>query len=278
MILLSNLIKSLHYVELDDAHTIRSVQPKPPVSAGAEVEPGMSQEEMQELHDTQKLKETILKDAEQYAEEQIQQAMQECADLREQAEQEISSWWEQRRSDDIELIEELKDQGYEEGFRKGSHEALDKVREEHAGMLAEARTILEQSYQLKERIIQESEPFLIDLSCSIAEKIIQHQLTLSPEWVKEMIQGVLSRRREKGTITLCVSPKHFAYIQDAREELLTSIDSLAELEILPDPAVKDHGCVIRSTFGSIDARIDTQLKEIKHALRQISIQDEGEGS
>ncbi|MDT2247310.1 hypothetical protein P7H16_10695 [Paenibacillus larvae] len=156
---MSNLIKSLHYVELDDAHTIRSVQPKPPVSAGAEVEPGMSQEEMQELHDTQKLKETILKDAEQYAEEQIQQAMQECADLREQAEQEISSWWEQRRSDDKELIEELKDQGYEEGFRKGSHEALDKVREEHAGMLAEARTILEQSYQLKERIIQESEPF-----------------------------------------------------------------------------------------------------------------------
>jgi len=49
-----------------------------------------------------------------------------------------------------------------------------------------------------------------------------------------------------------------------------AIDSQAELQILPDSTVKDSGCVIRSAYGSIDARIDTQLSEIKRELISLS--------
>ncbi len=91
----------------------------------------------------------------------------------------------------------------------------------------------------------------------------------------EMIRKVLARRREKGMIALCVSPSQFSYIQDARDELLLHIDSQAELQIIPDGSVQDHGCVIRSSFGSIDARIDTQLNEIKQALQDLAIRNEG---
>lgn len=48
----------------------------------------------------------------------------------------------------------------------------------------------------------------------------------------------------------------------------------AELQILPDSTVKDMGCVIRSSFGSIDARIDTQLAEIKKSLVRIALDAE----
>jgi flagellar assembly protein FliH len=65
------------------------------------------------------------------------------------------------------------------------------------------------------------------------------------------------------------------YIQDARDELVLHVDSQAELQIIPDSSVTDMGCVVRSSFGSIDARIDTQLQEIKHALRQIALRNEG---
>jgi flagellar assembly protein FliH len=57
-----------------------------------------------------------------------------------------------------------------------------------------------------------------------------------------------------------------------------AIDSQAELQILPDSTVKDNGCVIRSAFGSIDARIDTQLQEIKRELIQLAHQSNEERS
>lgn len=40
---------------------------------------------------------------------------------------------------------------------------------------------------------------------------------------------------------------------------------------MPDSTVKDRGCVIRSSFGSVDARIDTQLAEIKKELVRIAL-------
>ncbi|MNZ50521.1 flagellar assembly protein H [compost metagenome] len=146
------------------------------------------------------------------------------------------------------------------------------MQEQWEQRLGEASDVLKSAYNMREQIIQEAEPFLVELSCAIAEKIIGQQLTLAPELTVELIRKSLARRREQGVITLCVSPGQLAFVQAAREELNYAIDSQAELQILPDSTVKDNGCVIRSAFGSIDARIDTQLSEIKRELIQLAHQ------
>ncbi|MBD0380358.1 flagellar assembly protein FliH [Paenibacillus sp. WST5] len=277
---MSNVIKSFAYIPLEDTKLVEALTPQQLYRAGLleDEEAARNQltpEQQLELVEATSMKDQILQDAEVFANEQIHLAMQECAALREQVDVEINSWWEQRRALDEEHVSQARQAGFEEGYQQGIEQAESILRQEYNEMLSEARTILEQAYTLKQQIIQESEPFLIELSTSIAEKVIGRQLSLNPDWVLELVQKVLSRRREKGIITLCVMPSQFAYIQDAREELLTSIDSQAELEIIPDSSVQDHGCVIRSSYGSIDARVDTQLKEIKSALRQIAIQSEG---
>ncbi|MEW9697723.1 FliH/SctL family protein [Paenibacillus sp. SI8] len=277
---MSNVIKSFAYVSLDDKKLVEALSPQQLYLAGllkdeADSRNQLTLEQQQELAEATSLKDQILQDAESFANEQINLAMEECAALREQVDSEINSWWQQRRAEDEAHVAQAQQAGYEEGYQQGVQQAEEALRQEYTDMLSEARSILEQAYTLKQQIIQESEPFLIEMSTSIAEKIIGRQLSLNPEWVLDLVQKVLSRRREKGIITLCVTPSQFSYIQDAREELLTSIDSQAELEIIPDSSVQDHGCVIRSSYGSIDARIDTQLKEIKSALQQMAIRSEG---
>jgi flagellar assembly protein FliH len=272
MISLSNVIKPSFYVPLDDAKLIETLRFTPNALQDARI---LTPEQQAELHEAATLKDQILRDAEAYADERVQQALQECAALKEQAQAEIASWWEQRRSEDAMHAEQARQAGFDQGYQDGLVQAETAIRQQYADMLQEATAILEQAYSLKQQIIQEAEPFLIELSCAIAEKIVGKQLTLTPEWTIELIKRLLSRRKEKGSITLCVAPQHFAYIQDAREELLHAVDSQAELEILPDASVHDHGCVIRSAFGSIDARIDTQLKEIKSALQEIAMRSEG---
>lgn len=265
---MSNIFKSNSYVPVDETKLIEALRLvfRRPAEDG-----GMSPEQQAEMNEAHSLKDQILQDAESFAQEKIHQAMQESTALREQAQAEIGAWWAERRSEDERFIEEAKRTGYEQGYQEGIEQAEADVRRQYDDMLQEARSILEQAYILKQQIIQESEPFLIEMSSAIAEKIVDRQLTLEPAWTVEQIKKLLQRRKEKGTIALCVSPSQFAYIQDAREELLNAVDSQAELEILPDASVQDHGCVIRSAYGSIDARIDTQLREIKAALQEIAM-------
>ena len=52
----------------------------------------------------------------------------------------------------------------------------------------EAQELLQQAYRAKEELIQEAEPFLVELSCAIAEKVIERQLTVEPELMVELIR------------------------------------------------------------------------------------------
>ncbi|MCR8642193.1 FliH/SctL family protein [Paenibacillus sp. N1-5-1-14] len=277
---MSNVIKPISYRSLDDKKIIEAVSLDYLRSsidlADDEEEKEWSARQRKKLEEAEQLKSQIIGDAEAFAEAQIAQAVEEANLVKDQVREDIDTWWAERRADDEELVNTAKADGYEQGYAEGITKAEDEILSRYETMLMEARAILDDAHKIKEQIIGESEPFLIELSSSIAEKVISRQLSIEPEWTLEMIRNVLARRQEKGVITLCVSPKHFAYINNAREELLMSIDSQAELQILPDSTVNDEGCVIRSSYGSVDARIDTQMKEIKSVLLQMAVRDEGD--
>lgn len=218
------------------------------------------------------LREQIISDAKATAEARINEAAAECEKMLQDAQAEIEVWWLEKRNEDEQIRAEHQERGFQQGYETGLEQVNQQVRAEWEQDLEEAAVILKEAYRTREQIIQEAEPFIVELSSSIAEKIIGNQLTLEPQMILDIITRTLSRRREQGEITLCVSPANLSFIQAAREELNASIDSQAELVIIPDSTVKDEGCVIRSKFGSIDARIDTQLSEIKRELLLIAHQ------
>lgn len=277
MILLSNLLKPASYTTLDDKKMLQFIAPIQPANEEQDQVDllGTVPNLQAEIELAHSMKAQIVQDAESFAKDHIDAAIQEAEQMKETALLEIEKWWQERRSMDEAVIQETQEKGFQDGYKQGTAEAIVEVKQQHAEMLHEAQSVLQQAFLLKEQIIQEAEPFLIELSCAIAEKIVHTQLTLSPDLVIDYMKTMLSRRKEKGVVTLCVSPNQFAYIQDARDELLTTLDSQAELQILPDSSVADHGCVLRTTYGSMDARIDTQLNEIKSALQQIALRSEG---
>jgi flagellar assembly protein FliH len=216
----------------------------------------------------------IIAEAQALAEEMIRNANDEANQIRESVDLEITSWWESRRAEDEQLTELAQTQGFDSGYEQGIKLAEAEVKQQYEDVVLQAEQLVEQAFIVKNQIIAEAEPFLLELSVQIAEKIIQKQLSVDSEYQKELIQKLLSRKRDKGVITLCVSPTQFMVMNASREELSRSIDAQAELQIIPDASVQDHGCVIRSALGTIDARIDTQLNEIKKALLAVLSADE----
>lgn len=261
---MSNLIKSSSVITLDQLKQLEWLHQR-----NLEINESLDQEEDMEPvpdEETITLRDQILNDAQLYAEERLRDAAEESEKLLAETQQQIDVWWLEKRTEDESASEASRQSGYELGYAEGAAQSQKEMREIWEQKLAEASDVLKTAFQMREQIIQEAEPFLVELSCAIAEKIIGQQLSTAPEMAIELIRKSLSRRREQGVITLCVAPGQLAFVQAAREELHMAIDSQAELQILPDSTVKDNGCVIRSSFGSIDARIDTQLAEIKKEL------------
>jgi len=55
-----------------------------------------------------------------------------------------------------------------------------------------------------------------------------------------------------------------------REELLKGLNGQVELMIFPDSLIIDDGCIIKTLSGTLDAKIDTQLEEIKKNIIDIA--------
>lgn len=276
MTLLSKLIKHSQYVPVDVLKRLEQARQH----AGIAEEPA-AEETAGEVHyhdpvreEAEQTRKQMLKDAQEFAEGQVRKASLEAENIVESARTEAEEWWRQRREQDEHLVEAVKSEAFQQGYQEGLAQAEHDMAQRMAEMMEEAQIVLQEAYRARDVIIQEAEPFLVELSCGIAEKIVDKQLTVEPEFAMDLIRKNLARKREQGLISLCVSPAQFAFVNAAREELSLAVDSQAELQILPDSTVKDMGCVIRSSFGSIDARIDTQLTEIKKELVRIALDTE----
>lgn len=273
---LSKLIKHSQYVPLDVLKRLEQARQhasltEEPASEGVPEEVHYHDPAREAAEQARK---QMLKDAQEFAESQVRDASQEAENILESARTEAEEWWKQRREQDEHLVEAIKSEAYQQGYQEGLAQAEQEMTMKLAEMMDEARGVLQEAYRARDVIIQEAEPFLVELSCHIAEKVVDKQLTIEPQFTVDLIRKNLARKREQGLISLCVSPSQFAFVNAAREELALAVDSQAELQILPDSTVKDLGCVIRSSFGSIDARIDTQLAEIKKELLRIALDSE----
>lgn len=263
---MSRIIKSATYQPSEDS-VLLSVKP---VLLQTEIDPERLQKNQQILHQAEEEAKTIIQDAEESAQNILRQAVEEAELLKQQTMQEIAEWWEQKRAEADDLFQDVRLNASREGYEEGRTEGRRQAYEEETAAVMQAREVLEKAFAEKDRIIAEAEPFMVELSMEVAQKVIGLEVEQKPDYVLEIAKKVLRRSRVHGNVTICVNHQYFELVQESRAQLLALLDGQAELSIYPDYTVQDGGCVIRTPLGSVDARIDTQLTEIKQVLLEIA--------
>lgn len=186
------------------------------------------------------------------------------------AQEELEQLWETARQELEAQREQTLHQANQKGFEEGYQTGYQQIQEEMASMKQELVAIVQAGYEHKDRIIQDSEPFLLNLSTVMARKIIQHELAASQEQILAMIQEGMKQVRESGAITIEVSPEHYPLILAHLDELEQYLDGKQELRVLPsDVQQVSQGCFIHTQQGTYDLTIDNQLNELKRQLLSI---------
>lgn len=197
---------------------------------------------------------------------QKEELLLELAKEKEYAQQELNEW-RTREEESFRLqLEEEKRRGYEEGYQLGIEDGTQHAKEQYQKYLQKAADILEQAYQEKTAIVKEADPFVIELTMEITKKVIQQELKTHPDTLLHIIKQTLSSVYETDSISIGVAPEDFSFVQKQREQLLAMNNGQVEIKVFPDYSIQQGGCIIRTSSGSVDARIDVQLSEIKKVL------------
>ena len=151
------------------------------------------------------------------------------------------------------------------GFEQGVGDGRTAAQAEMDEMLETMRGLVEMARAERHKIIQGAEPEVVRLSVTIAERILNAHLDLAPEAVLEMVRSAITRLVGRETVTVRVNPADIALMRDHREQLM-AMNDIDNLRLIEDQRVDRGGVVIETDSGTIDAKVSTQLREVRRLL------------
>lgn len=146
--------------------------------------------------------------------------------------------------------EEIRRQAYQMGREAAENELL-------ANLLA----IKEERSQALFAIEQD----VIKLSVKLAEKIIGQEVKQDESVRTEIVMNALRQARQQEMLTVHVNANDLPLLEQMREKI-NSFGRAKYIDFIADQAVATGGCIIESQSGTIDARLETQLRILENAL------------
>jgi flagellar assembly protein FliH len=165
----------------------------------------------------------------------------------------------QRRAAEIES--EAHDRGFDQGVGDGRAAAQAEMDE----MLETMRGLVEMARVERHKIIETAEPEILRLSVAIAERILNQHVALDENTVLEMTRSAITRLVNRETVTVRVNPADIETMRQHRDKLM-AMNDIDNLRVIEDQRVDRGGVLIETDAGTIDAKISTQLREVRRLL------------
>lgn len=177
------------------------------------------------------------------------QAAQMVADAEVQAAEIIKSAQEQ--------AVEMTRQGYSDGMAAANAEMSE--------LLHTVTSIVNEVTTWRDEMFAQGELMMLRLVIEIAQTIFGDGLPLDPEALGAAFSRALSRAKTLGDLRIYVHPEDAIALspQWAQQQ---SVITGQQIELIPSDIIKRGGCFVEGEFGSVDSRVESQLKLVQDTL------------
>ncbi len=142
----------------------------------------------------------------------------------------------------------------------------EKVNQQMATLRPALESVASQLADARGRWLSEWETSAVHLAARMAERILRHELDHEPQAPLALIRESLELASGSASITIHLSPQDCRHLSAASEKIIDSLKELAPARIMADASVAPGGCLVRTEFGEIDQRLESQLDRIAEEL------------
>ena len=161
------------------------------------------------------------------------------------------------------------DAGFALGLAAGKEQAQQAMMEELSQSAQQATKLLERAQQDGQTMILAAEQQIVELAMAVARKILLREIDENPLVILPLVRGALEKVRDQQVVNVRVHSLDYDLIMQSRHDLQVLIGREQPILVQSDDSVSQGSCLIDSTSGTVDARIDTQLESIQKALQEV---------
>ena len=210
---------------------------------------------MERIRQANEFYENKLKELDKLQETRILKAKEEAESLINQARLEISK---------------NEDQVYQKGYKEGLDSGYKVGREEVDRLIGRLNVILSSIIKKRNEIMEEAEKQLVDIILIIARKVVKKIVDQDEQVVYRNVLEALKVLKSSTEVAIRVNLQDLDLATQHKDEFVNRIEGIEHLKILEDSSVERGGCYIDTDFGSINAKISTQLSHIEEQIKKMS--------
>lgn len=221
--------------------------------------------------------ENIREEARNWAFDKVKEAAEEYDQKINAAEIKTTNIIEDAKRDAAKIINEAKEEAdkyrndaHKKGFDEGREEGFLAGKEEVDRLIQRLTIVLSTAIHKRNEIIEEAEAQVIDLVITIARKVVKSITESQKRVVYDNIVSALQKLKGRAEVTIRVNTEDLMMTTKHKKEFIEMIEGIEQVRILEDNSVDKGGCIISTDFGSIDARISTQLSEIEAKIKELA--------
>jgi flagellar assembly protein FliH len=152
------------------------------------------------------------------------------------------------------------DRAHQKGYETG----LEQARAEYAAQLEALQQLISSTSDALNDGIAGTEDVIVEIAFEAVCRVLGDSFGRRDgvlAAVREVIRGV----REREQLLVRVAPQHYELIVRERQQLLRNGDS-GRIELVSDERVELGGCLIETSGGTLDGRLETQLQRLRDTL------------
>jgi len=234
-------------------------------------------EKLEMIENAKKDASRIIEEAKQSAFEEIkkgknesQKITQEASDHSAETEKTASEKHDQLIKEATEKVKVIEKEAYDSGYKDGLEKGFESGKGEVERLIEKIHQVLNTAIEKRNAIIEESETQLVDLVLLISKKVIK---VISENQKNVVINNVIQALRKlktRGEVVVRVNLDDVKLTTEHIKDFMKMVDNVRSITVLEDSTVDKGGAIIETDFGEIDARISSQLNEIKDKILDLT--------
>jgi flagellar assembly protein FliH len=154
-------------------------------------------------------------------------------------------------------------EAYQKGLSEGEAAAAQRMAAQVNARIEQLSRSIEQLAAHRAKIQREAEPELVKLSLAIARRILRRELSVDPDALLGLLKAGLEKLESSDTHRVRAHPEHAPV-------LVRLLDGAArQVTVVADATLPVGAVVFETSRGSVDAGLETQLREIERGFADV---------
>jgi flagellar assembly protein FliH len=160
------------------------------------------------------------------------------------------------------LAEKRAREAREAGRAEGEAQAKAQAQEEVRATIERLASAIAELDQYRVQLLRQTETDAVRLSIAIARRVLRRELTVDPAAIEGLVRAALERLQSQESCRVRMHPDLVPALRDCVERMGME----GRVEVISDAAQEPGAAVFETSRGSLNASIDSQLKEIERGL------------